>query len=84
MLWLLRLLSRTSDARPAGDETVRGTPCRKLAVDPDELTSAWIDPELTVWIDEQYVRRIQLKQNMPWLYPADEPGDSAASACSGK
>jgi hypothetical protein len=75
VLWLLRMLSGTLDARPAGYETVRGTSCRKFAarVGPGK-TAVWADGELTVWIDGKHVRRIQLKQN--WLPgPAGEPGD---------
>jgi hypothetical protein len=75
VLWLLRLLSRTRDAHPAGYETVRGTPCRKLAarVDPDELTVS-TDGDLTVWIDGEHVRRVQLKRRRMLPGAADESG----------
>ena len=49
---LLRLAQNVTDARYAGAETVRGTPCR--------LVVATAGPaEFTVWIDDQHVRRIQ-------------------------
>jgi hypothetical protein len=75
VLWLLRLLSRTCAADPAGHERVRGTPCRKLAarVDPGELTVS-TDGDLTVWIDGEHVRRIQLKRRRTLPGSADESG----------
>ena len=49
---LLRLAQNVTDARYAGAETVRGTPCRLV------VATAGL-AELTVWIDDQHVRRIQ-------------------------
>jgi hypothetical protein len=56
LLWLLRLLPRTTEASPAGDEIVRGTLCRKFAVTADSVP-------LTVWIDTEHVRRVQLEEH---------------------
>lgn len=53
-LRLLRLLQATTDAWPAGDESLRGTPCRKLAVRAGST-------EFTVWIDDERIRQIQLE-----------------------
>jgi hypothetical protein len=51
-LGMLAMLQQVTDAQHAGSETVRGTPCRKVAV--------WLsDAELTVWIDNEHIRRIQ-------------------------
>jgi hypothetical protein len=59
--WLRRLHS-VSQAEYAGDETLRGTPCRKLAASDGIL-------EFSVWIDEEHIRQVQTVQ------PAgDEPG----------
>ncbi len=49
---LLRKLRDVTDARHAGHGTVRGTPCRAVAV---RAGSA----EFTVWLDDEHVRRIQ-------------------------
>jgi hypothetical protein len=49
---LLRRLRDATDARPVGHETVRGTPCRVVAVQAGSL-------ELTVWTDDEHVRRVQ-------------------------
>jgi hypothetical protein len=57
-LELLRRLRDVTDARPAGHEAVRGTPCRVVAVRAGSL-------ELTVWIDDEHVRRIQSEWNVP-------------------
>jgi len=51
-LELLRRLRDVTDARPVGNETVRGTPCRVIAV---RAGSAGF----TVWIDDEYIRRVQ-------------------------
>jgi hypothetical protein len=55
-LRLLRLLQAATGAWPAGDEPLRGTPCRKLAVRADAT-------ELTVWIDDEYIRQIQIEEH---------------------
>jgi hypothetical protein len=51
-LELLRKLRDATGARHAGHETVRGTPCRVVAVQAGPL-------ELTVWTDDEHVRRVQ-------------------------
>lgn len=51
-LGLLMQLQGATDARHTGDETVRGTPCQVLAV----LAGP---AELTVWIDDAHIRRIE-------------------------
>jgi hypothetical protein len=51
-LGLLTQLRSTTDARYTGDDTVRGTPCEVLAV----LAGP---AELTVWIDDAHIRRIE-------------------------
>jgi hypothetical protein len=51
---LLRLLQDVTDARYTGEETLRGTVCRSAAA---RAGSA----ELTVWIDAEHVRRIQIE-----------------------
>jgi hypothetical protein len=54
-LELLRRLRDVTDARPAGHETVRGTPCQIIA--------ARVGPaEFKVWIDEEHIRRVQTEQ----------------------
>lgn len=55
-LELLRRLRDVTDARPAGHETVRGTPCQIIAA---RAGSA----EYTVWIDEEHIRRVQTEQS---------------------
>jgi hypothetical protein len=45
-------LQSATDARDTGDDTVRGTPCQVLAV----LAGP---AELTVWIDDAHIRRIE-------------------------
>jgi hypothetical protein len=55
-LRLLGLLQATTGAWPAVDESLRGTPCRKLAVRAGST-------ELTVWIDDEYIRQIQLAEH---------------------
>jgi hypothetical protein len=61
-LRLLGLLREVTQAGYSGAETLRGTPCRAVAVlaGSAELT-AWLadSAELTVWIDDEHVRRIQ-------------------------
>jgi hypothetical protein len=57
-LVLLRKLRDVTDTRPVGHETVRGTPCRVVAVRAGSL-------ELTVWLDDEHVRRIQSEENVP-------------------
>jgi len=54
-LELLRRLREVTDARPAGRATVRGTLCQVIAA---RAGSA----EYTVWIDEDYIRRVQTEQ----------------------
>jgi hypothetical protein len=54
---LLRRLRDATDARPAGHESVRGTPCRVVAVQAGSL-------ELTVWTDDEHVRRVQSQWNV--------------------
>jgi hypothetical protein len=56
-LELLRRLRDATDARPVGHETVRGTPCRVVAVQAGSL-------ELTVWTDDEHVRRVQSEWNV--------------------
>jgi hypothetical protein len=56
-LELLRRLRDATDARPAGHETVRGAPCRVVTVQAGSL-------ELTVWTDDEHVRRIQSQRNL--------------------
>ena len=51
-LGVLRLLLEVTQARYSGAEAVRGTPCRAVAV----LAGS---AELTAWIDDEHVRRIQ-------------------------
>lgn len=54
-LELLRRLRDVTDARQVGHETVRGTPCQIIAA---RVGAA----EFTVWIDDEYIRRVQTKQ----------------------
>jgi hypothetical protein len=49
--WLTSLLDAT-DARYAGEETLRGTPCRKVIVNAGPA-------ETTIWIDQKHVRQVQ-------------------------
>jgi hypothetical protein len=51
-LRLLRLLRAASQARYCGEETLRGTPCRTVAVRAGAAA-------FTVWIDDEYVRQIR-------------------------
>ena len=51
-LGFLRMLRQVTAARYAGDELVRGAMCRKVNVRADSA-------ELTVWIDDDHIRRIQ-------------------------
>lgn len=51
-LRLLRVLRAATQARYCGEETLRGTPCRMVAV---RAAAA----ALTVWIDDEHVRQIQ-------------------------
>jgi hypothetical protein len=51
-LGMLGMLQQVTDAQHAGSETVRGTPCRQVAVRVG-------DAKLTVWIDNEHIRRIQ-------------------------
>jgi hypothetical protein len=57
-LEFLRKLRGVTGARPVGRETVRGAPCRVVAVRADSV-------EFTVWIDDEHVRRIQSVWNAP-------------------
>ena len=55
-LTMLRRLRGATDARDAGHETVRGTPCQVIAarVGPDEVT---------VWVDDEHIRRVRTVQH---------------------
>ena len=55
-LALLRRPHGATGARHVGDEPVRGTPCRVIAV-----TGAG-PAELTVWIDDEHIRRIRREE----------------------
>jgi len=55
-LKLLRRLRDVTDARSAGHETVRGTPCEIIAA---SVGSA----EYTVWIDGEHIRRVRTEQS---------------------
>lgn len=55
-LRLLRLMRTTTDAWPVGTGTLRGTPCRKLAVRAGSTA-------FTVWIDDEHVRQIQFEEH---------------------
>jgi hypothetical protein len=54
----LRKLRDVTEARLVGHETVRGTPCRVVATRAGSL-------ELTVWIDDDRIRRVQWVRNVP-------------------
>jgi hypothetical protein len=54
-LELLRRLRDVTDARQAGHETVRGTPCQIIAA---RVGST----EYTIWIDDEHIRRVQTEQ----------------------
>jgi hypothetical protein len=68
LAWL-RLLLGVTEARYAGDETLRGTPCRKVILSkilPEMRARFQLsghpkeDPaEFTVWIDEEHIRQVQ-------------------------
>jgi hypothetical protein len=58
---LLRLLQGVTDAWYTGEETLRGTVCRSAAA---RARSA----ELAVWIDDEHVRRIQVKDRASGEY----------------
>jgi hypothetical protein len=51
-LRLLRLLRAATQARYCGEETLRGTPCRAVAVRAGSAA-------FTVWVDDEHVRQIQ-------------------------
>ncbi len=55
-LGLLRLLLGAAEAQHAGDEMLRGTLCRMIVVTAGEA-------ELTVWIDDEHIRRIQVEDH---------------------
>jgi hypothetical protein len=76
-MWLLQLLRGTTRAAEDGEESLRGTPCKRISVQCDlervfaagdlELPDAVADLlkrrrllPVTVWIDEDYVRRVKL------------------------
>jgi hypothetical protein len=59
---LLRLLQGVTDARYADGGTVHGTPCRTVAV---RAGSAG----LTVWIDDEHIRRVQSAERAPGASP---------------
>jgi hypothetical protein len=52
-----------TEARYAGDETLRGTPCRRLILSKISTmrpaASAEDPAEFTVWIDAEHVRQVQ-------------------------
>ena len=54
-LGLLAMARAATEARHVGDEPVRGTVCRKVAV---RAGSA----ELTVWTDDEHIRRVQYEE----------------------
>ena len=54
----LRKLRDVTGTRPAGHETVRGTPCRVVAARADSL-------EFTIWFDDEHIRRVQSVWNAP-------------------
>lgn len=54
-LRLLRLVQGAPDAQHVGDESLRGTPCRVVAIRSGP-------PELTVWADDQHIRKIQYEE----------------------
>ncbi len=67
-LRLLGLLREVTQAQYSGAETLRGTPCRAVAVlaGSAELTVWLVGPaELTVWIDDEHVRRIRSEWRDP-------------------
>ena len=55
-LGVLRALREVTDARLIGDEAVRGTACRAVAVTAGSA-------ELTVWVDDQHVRRVRSEEH---------------------
>jgi hypothetical protein len=57
-LRVLGLLNEVTQARYSGAETLRGTPCRAVVV----LAGS---AELTVWIDDEHVRRIRSEWRDP-------------------
>jgi hypothetical protein len=67
-LGLLGLLREVTQARYSRAETLRGTPCRVVAVLAGSAgLTAWLagSAELTVWIDDEHVRRIQSEARGP-------------------
>ncbi len=54
----LRKLRDVTGTRPAGHETVRGTPCRVVAARADSF-------EFTIWFDDEHIRRVQSVWNVP-------------------
>jgi hypothetical protein len=72
---LLRQLQAVTNARYAGEETVRGTPCRVVA-------AAAGPAELTVWVDDEHIRRIQTVERAPGP-SASASGASGISGTSG-
>ena len=60
-LGLLTQLQGATDARHTGEEAVRGTPCHVLAV----LAGP---AELTVWIDDAHIRRIESAEHASGQY----------------
>lgn len=56
LLGLLRLLRGAAQARYAGEETLRGMPCRMAAVQAGSES-------YLVWIDDEHVRRIQYERH---------------------
>jgi hypothetical protein len=55
---LLRLPHSATGARPVGDETLRGTPCRMIAVTTPDPAG------LTVWIDDEHIRQVRYEELM--------------------
>lgn len=55
-LRLLRLVQDATDAQQVGDQTLRETLCRVVAVRPGPA-------EFTVWVDDQHIRKIQYQES---------------------
>ena len=64
-LALLRLPQGATGARHAGEETLRGTPCRVVAVTVPGTASG--PGELTVWLDDEHIRQVRFEELTPKL-----------------